>query len=210
MLYRLTKWTVGLSTFFVALLVAGSTAFAGVPTDFIKANAQQVSDLLETESSEERSKKFSEKLHSLVDFRELADRALETHWDKRTDEEKEQFLSLLQELLEANYRKKLEGRALGEDYEIDYLEEKMRGNKAIVKTKVNWEDGEETVDYKMLDSDEGWIIYDIVIDDISLVETYRDSYTKIIEEDGWGELIDRMEKKAEKIRKEAKTAEKEE
>jgi phospholipid transport system substrate-binding protein len=48
----------------------------------------------------------------------------------------------------------------------------------------------------LLKKADGWVIYDIVIDDISLVETYRDAYTEIIEKEGWDSLISRMEEKA--------------
>jgi phospholipid transport system substrate-binding protein len=200
-----------LSRFTVAALVAiglvislAGTAFAGEPTEFIEKNAEDVSDLLKQKDTKKRSEKFSKKLHSLVDFRELADRALGEHWDARSEEEQEEFLSLLQELLEANYEKKLEGQELGKDYEIEYLDEKTRKDKAIVATKVVWSDGDESVEYKMIDREKtGWIIYDIVIDDISLVETYRDSYVEIIEKEGWGELISRMKEKAKKIREQS-------
>ncbi|MGM0557711.1 MAG: MlaC/ttg2D family ABC transporter substrate-binding protein [Myxococcota bacterium] len=203
MLQRLSRLTTAFLVAIGLVLSLSTAAMAGEPTEFIKDNAEEVSDLLKKKDSKQRSEKFSKKLHSLVDFRELADRALGEHWDARTEEEQDQFLALLQELLEANYKKKLEGRELGKDYEIKYLEEKARKDKAIVETKVVWSDGEESVEYKMLERKKSWVIYDIVIDDISLVETYRDSYTEIIEKEGWSELISRMEKKAEAIRKNA-------
>ena len=204
MFHRLSRLTTALLVAIGLVLSFSASAFAGEPTDFIKKNAEEVSDLLKQKDTKRRSKKFSKKLHSLVDFRELADRALGEHWDARSEEEQEEFLSLLQELLEANYEKKLEGQELGKDYDIEYLEEKTRDNKAIVETKVVWSDGDESVEYKMLDREKtGWIIYDIVIDDISLVETYRDSYVEIIEKEGWDELISRMKKKAEKIREQS-------
>lgn len=201
MLHRSIRLTISLLISIGLLLSLSTAALAGEPTDFIKKNAEDVSDLLKRKDTKERSEKFSKKLHSLVDFRELADRALGEHWDARNEEEQEQFLSLLQELLEANYKKKLEGQELGKDYELKYLEEKTRDNKAIVATKVVWSNGEESVEYKMLERDSGWIIYDIVIDDISLVETYRESYVEIIEKEGWDELISKMKTKAEQVRK---------
>lgn len=204
MFHRPSRLTTALLVAIGLVMSFSANALAGEPTDFIEKNAEEVSDLLKQKDTKQRSKKFSKKLHSLVDFRELADRALGEHWDARTEEEQEEFLSLLQELLEANYEKKLEGQELGKDYEIEYLEEKTRDNKAIVATKVVWSDGDESVEYKMLDREKtGWIIYDIVIDDISLVETYRDSYVEIIEKEGWDELISRMKTKAEKVREQS-------
>lgn len=182
------------------LIAAAAPALAGEPTDFVKENAKEVTRLLRQDASKERAERFSKKMNEVVDFRELASRALGEHWAKRTPEEQQEFLDLLQELLEANYKEKLEGKTLGKDYEIEYLEEKTRKNMAIVKTRVQWKEGAKPAHYKMLEKDGEWVIYDIIIDDISLVETYRDSYTEIIEQEGWGELIARMKQKAEQLR----------
>ncbi len=184
------------------LLVLASTgiAFAGEPTDFVKKNATEVSELLRQKDSEKRHEQFSAKLNKVVDFRELASRALGEHWEARTAEEQQTFLDLLREMLEANYRNKLEGNTLGEDYQIEYLEEKTRKNLAIVKTRIKWDTGDETADYKLIKDDGDWVIYDTIIDDISLVETYRESYTQIIEDEGWDELIRRMRERAKELR----------
>lgn len=181
----------------VTLLVAGP-AFAGEPTDFIKSHSEEVTTLLGQPESEERADKFSKLANELIDFRELASRALDEHWKKRSDDEREEFLTLLQNLLEANYKKKLEGQEVGEDYQIEYTEEKQRGDRALVRTIVKWGESDKErkpVEYKMMKGEKGWVIYDLVIDDISLEETYRESYTKIIEKDGWDTLIEKMKEK---------------
>jgi phospholipid transport system substrate-binding protein len=178
------------------LLASASPALAGPATDFIKETSVEVSELLQQKDSKARQDKFSAKLNATVDFRELASRALGEHWTKQSAEEQQKFLDLLQRLLEANYREKLTGQTLGEDYEIEYVDERTRKNLAIVETRIKWDEHVKPVGYKLLKKADGWVIYDIVIDDISLVETYRDAYTEIIEKEGWDSLISRMEEKA--------------
>ena len=198
---RLARWT-GLLVAIVVFLAA-ATASAGAPTDFIKKHTDDVTRLLGQEESAERAEKFSEKADQIIDFRELASRALEGHWKKRSADDQDQFLSLLQELLEANYKKKLQGNQVGEDYEIEYLEEKQRGDRALVRTVVKWgetDKKQKPVEYRMMEKEAGWVVYDLVIDDISLEETYRESYTKIIEEDGWEELISKMQEKIKELK----------
>jgi phospholipid transport system substrate-binding protein len=198
---RLAHWT-GLLVA-VTLFLAAGTASAGAPTDFIKKHTDDVTRLLGQEESEERARKFSAKAETIIDFRELASRALEGHWKQRSAEDQDQFLALLQQLLEANYKKKLQGNQVGEDYQIEYLEEKQRDERALVRTKVKWGDTEKKqkpVEYRMMKTESGWVVYDLVIDDISLEETYRESYTKIIEEDGWDELISKMKEKIEELK----------
>ena len=190
----------------LALFLVSSTASARTPTAFIKAHTSEVTKLLEEEESDARAKKFSEKAEAIIDFRMLASRALEGYWEKRTEEEQDEFLELLQELLEANYKGKLEGNKIGEDYTIDYLDEKQRGDRALVRTEVKWgetEKKQKPIEYKMTKKSGGWVVYDVVIDDISLEETYRESYTKIIKEDGWESLIQKMKDKIEELEEES-------
>lgn len=200
-----------LTALFAALLIAlaGTTAWAGPPTDYVKKKTGTVTDTLEKPDSKKRQKNLHKILEETIDFRELASRALGEHWEARTPEEQQQFLDLLQELLQANYEGKLEGSSLGEDYEIKYLEEKTRGDKAIVKTMVVTKEEEKPVDYKLVEKEAGWTIFDVVIDDISLEETYRESYTEIIEKEGWDSLIKRMKDKAKELRQLAKKERKE-
>jgi phospholipid transport system substrate-binding protein len=200
-MFRTLPKTLSIAALTASFFIGGlSPAWAGEPTDYIKKSSQEVSKVLRQKESKKRHEEFSAKVNQIVDFKELAARALADHWEKRTPEEQQTFLSLLQELLEANYQEKLEGKTLGEDYEIEYLDEKTRDKLAIVKTKVKWDEGQKPASYKLMKKENGWVVYDIIIDDISLVETYRDAYTEIIETEGWDELISRMQQKAEQLR----------
>lgn len=189
----------------LAVLLGAGTVAAESPTEYIKAHTDEVTELLEEEASEERSEKFSKKAQELIDFRMLASRALEGYWEERSEEEQEEFLTRLQALLEANYKNKIEGQKLGEDYTIEYIDEKQREDRALVRMKVKWgetEKKQKPVDYKMMKQEDDWIVYDLVIDDISLEETYRESYTKIIDREGWDALIEKMGEKIEKLKEE--------
>lgn len=178
------------------------------PTDFIKTHTAQVVDILQRPDNDERSDILSKKVQEVIDFRKLASLSLGEHWEARSEGEKKVFLDLLEELLRANYSKKLKGETLDKDYEIKYVDERTKKNKAIVTTKIVWSETSKPVEYKLLRRDSGeWIIYDLVIDDVSLEETYRESYTKIIEKEGWDTLIKRMEEKVAALKKEGDKSE---
>lgn len=177
------------------LLSTAAPALAGPPTDFLKKSSGEVNQLLREKDSPARQQKFSQKLNATVDFRELAARALGKYWEEQPPENQQEFLDLLQQLLEANYRDKLIGKRLDEDYTIDYRDERTSGNLAVVDTRVKWDKHSKPVSYKLIKKEADWVVFDIVIDDISLLETYRDSYTNIIRKKGWDELIKRMQKK---------------
>ncbi len=181
------------------MLGVSSTALAGPPTDFVKGQTKDVTKILSQKESKARAKKLDKILQKSVDFRELAARSLKGHWEKQTPEAQEEFLTLLQRMLEANYTSKLSGKTLGKDYSVEYLDEKTRGDLAIVKTRVVLKEDNKPVSYKLTKKGDGWIVFDIVIDDISLEETYRESYTAIIEDEGWDSLITRMKAKIEEL-----------
>jgi phospholipid transport system substrate-binding protein len=186
----------------VCVWLVAAPVWAGEPTQFIKQQTDRISEALSETDAEARSEKFGDIANEIIDFRMLASRSLGEHWENQDDKNQEEFLSLLRKLLRANYEKKLKGKTVGEDYTIDYENERSREDRAIVETKVIWGEGEKKrkpLDYKLVDKESGWIIYDVVIDDISLEETYRESYTKIIEKDGWDALLQKMRAKIDKL-----------
>ena len=194
-----------IGTVMVGLLVLlASDAFAGAPTDFVKGKTDEVTKLLTSKATKKRSEDLRKFLSTAIDFRELAARSLGKHWEARTPEEQQKFLDLLQELIRANYETQLEGRTLGKDYQISYIDEKTRDAKAIVKTTVEVRGEKKPIDYKLAEKEGQWSVFDVVIDDISLEETYRDSYVEIIEDVGWPSLIKRMEDKVAEVKKSEK------
>ena len=174
------------------------------PNAFIQRQTDEVTELLAQEATPQRAERYSAKVQEIVDFRLLASEALGEYWQARSEEEREQFLSLLQQLLEANYKRRLEGQTVGEDFTVDYLDTRQRGDRAIVDTLVIWGEGAEErtpVSYKLARQAGGWTIYDIVIDDVSLVASYRDSYTQVIREEGWEVLIEKMETRIDELQR---------
>lgn len=195
---RLSAWLAG-----GLIVVTSATALALEPMDYVKKQTEEVTAVLQQPDSDARTARLEKVLQGAIDFRELAARALGEHWSARTPEEQEEFLSLLQQLLQANYATKLQGQRLGEDYTISYVAAAKRNDKAIVKTAIVVEDVAKPIDYKLIKKGDDWSVYDVVIDDISLEETYRDSYTRIIENEGWAALIGRMKERVRETEKAA-------
>ncbi len=177
---------------FLVALSFSSSLFAQEATSYVKKKTTEVTKLLSKKDSKQRAKKLDKLLSATINFRELATRSLGEHWKARTEEEKTEFLNLLQKLLQANYETKLSGKKLGKDFKVEYVSEKAKGEIAIVKTKVIVDAESKPIMYRLLKKEKTWTIYDVVIDDISLEETYRESYTEIIVEEGWASLISRM------------------
>ena len=75
---------------------------------------------------------------------------------------------------------------------IDWLEEEVKGNKAKVAAQVKSKKRKAVLEFKLLWAKDRWRVYDIAIDDVSTVRTYRSQFRKLIAEKGFPELINRM------------------
>ncbi len=187
----------------IGLLLMTVTALAGPPTDFVKAKSGKLFEIVNQDLSPARTKAMKKEVRTLVNYEELATRALGKHWEARSPEEKKEFIGLLEELVELNYANRFNSKKAGQDYKVNYTDEKMRAStgQAIVKTSIAYDGESFTIDYKMVSKDgKEYSIYDVVFDEISLEETYREAYVPIIEKSGWKDLISRMKAKLKELK----------
>jgi ABC-type transporter MlaC component len=195
-----------LSVLALVLMVAlAAPAWAGPPTDFVKGKSSKLFEIINSDLGAKRTENMKKEVRTLVDYEELANRALGKHWAARSPEEKKEFIGLLEQLVELNYANRFKDKKSGQNYNIKYTDEKVRAStgQAIVKTAISYGGDSFTLDYKLLKKDEksDFIIYDAVFDEISLEETYREAYVPIIEKEGWASLVKRMKDKLAELKK---------
>ena len=133
----------------------------------------------------------------LLDYDELSQRALAAHWDKLTPAQRTDFVATLKELIERNYVKQLRSNL---DYQVQYKNEENGGAEATVTTVVKVKSPGKSTDaeiiYKMKKKDpDGWRVWDVVTDEVSLVRGYRTQFNKIITEQSYDALIKKMKSK---------------
>ncbi len=127
------------------------------------------------------------------DFEEMARRSLAVAWQQRTPQERKEFVGLYTDLLERSYMKRIEGYS---NEKIVYLDEKIDGTYAVVRTKiVTGRSVEIPIDYRLLDRNGKWLVYDVVIEGVSLVNNYRTQFSKIIRTSSYQELVKKMKNK---------------
>jgi phospholipid transport system substrate-binding protein len=129
-------------------------------------------------------------------FAEMARRGLATHWRDLTPPEQEHFVRVFTDLLESAYLDKLEYLS---DETFLYLGEQIDGDTATVKSKVVTKKNVEIpIDYKLFQRNGRWEVYDFSIDGVSLMNNYRQRFSKIIGGKSYPELVRLMEIKLEK------------
>jgi phospholipid transport system substrate-binding protein len=128
----------------------------------------------------------------LFDFDEISRRALSRHWTARSPEEQVEFVRLFTDLLERTYIGRIESYS-GE--KIIYLGEVVDGPFATVRSKVVTRRRTETpLDYKLHLRDGRWKVYDVLIDHVSFVATYRSEFARIIQKESYAALVERLRK----------------
>jgi phospholipid transport system substrate-binding protein len=138
---------------------------------------------------------------AFLDYTELAKRAMAKYWDERSDAEKAEFAGILRDLIEASYLGKISGNA---DYAVEFLEESDEGGDAYVLTKLSAKGGAVQVGFKLHKTGEKWTVFDLLIDEVSTLRTYKSEFNKIIKDQGYPALVKRMKEKLEEVRKDAK------
>lgn len=187
---------------FVILLLSMSTfAFAAV-TDAVKKTVDEVVKIVSDKSlkKDETKRRHSLKksISVIFNYNEMAKRSLGKHWSKRTPAEQKQFSELFASLLENSYASKIESY---NNEKIVYLKETVDGDHAEVKSKVITAKRDEyTLDYRLVNQDGKWLVYDVVIEGVSLVSNYRTQFNKIISTNGYGELVKKLQAKTTELK----------
>jgi phospholipid transport system substrate-binding protein len=186
---------------FLAVALTASTANAGLPTDQIKATVDKAVLVLKdprlkpAAKSKERRDQLRQILFSRFDFTEMAKRSLGANWRRRTPQEQEEFVRLFTELLERAYADIIESYT---DEKITYTYERIDGSYADVASKIMTSRGEEySINYKVHLISNEWKVYDVVAENISLVNNYRSQFNRVISNASYEELVRRLRDKAE-------------
>jgi phospholipid transport system substrate-binding protein len=182
------------------VLVFVHDAWAGSPTDQLRTQIERVvktvedPELKKDSKAKERRTAVRKIADEIFDFNETAKRSLARHWLQRTPAERKEFVDLFANLLERSYISKIE---LYNGERIAYLGETIDGDQATVRTKLLTKQGTEIpVEYKMLRaSNDRWLVYDVMIEGVSLVANYRTQFNKIIQTSSYQELVKKMKTK---------------
>ncbi len=194
-----SRWMIVL----LSLLAFGTAAIGDSvedPLKFVKSTADQV--LVEVSSRKDELSADPGKIYELVDqvilprfdFVRMSQLVLGKYWRRATPEQKQAFVREFRELLIRTYATALLNYS-GQD--IVYLP--VRAGKDVRKVTVNTQVREVgapaiPVDYRLWRSDDGWKVYDVSIDNISLVSNYRSSFASQIRRYKLDGLIAKLQK----------------
>ena len=178
-----------------------SVCFAGSEiTSQLKGTIEKVIEIVKDDALKKDKQARRAALRKAIDerfnYHQMVMRSLAKNWDARSDQEKQEFIALFKSLLENSYASKLEAYR---DEKINYLDEVIKGEYALVKTEVVRKSSTLGVDYKLIQENGNWQIYDFVIEGVSMIRNYRSQFTKIIRRDSYEALVQKLTDKINEI-----------
>lgn len=180
----------------IVLGLGFGTASASTPAEQMKETIEHVRMVLNESpngSEAEQRESIRTVLSPRFDFPEMAKMSLGSHW-KRVPERQVEFIAVFTDFLENAYVGKI--LSLREET-VEFVSESVDRELAQVETKIVQSKGEPlTVDYKLHLVDGTWKVYDVVIENISLVNNYRSQFHRIITSESFDELLARLKAKS--------------
>jgi len=185
----------GIAVLFIFVMPEGIMAKEKQVTKELKKTIDEVVLIVNDEKLKQDPKARREMLRDTINKRfnydQMAVRALAENWSPRTSEERKKFTQRFKNLLERSYAEKIESFSNGK---IRFTDELVKGKYALVKTRVESQGKFINLDYKLIQENGEWKIYDFVIKGVSIIHNYRHQFSKALKKQSFGELLEKLEK----------------
>jgi phospholipid transport system substrate-binding protein len=181
------------------LFLSALPVYAGAPLDTVQTNVNKVLDVLRDPNLKGESAKGTKKekleaiYEQMFDGVELSMRTLGGNWKKLNPAQQKEFVQLYRQILEKAYIDKILSYT---DEKIVFPKESMlSNNQAEVQTKVITSSKEIPIFYRMILKGGTWKVYDVVVENVSLVQNYRSQFNSILAKNTPDQLLETLRKK---------------
>jgi phospholipid transport system substrate-binding protein len=187
---------------FILLLMTSSSLLAAdysTPMGRVKDSVGKVISILKDESLDRESSwpEIAAVIDDGFDFRSMSQSVLATNWKKASPEERTRFTEFFSQYIEETYRSRIEAYT---DEEIIYKDEVIRGKRAIVETVIKTSSTEIPVNYKLKNNDGEWYAYDVIVEGVSLVNNYRNTFAVIVKNEGMDGLLSDIQRRIDRYK----------
>jgi phospholipid transport system substrate-binding protein len=188
-----------LTILLVPFLLFSALSRAAGPTDQVRSTVDKVLAMVRNPNLKSPAQKKdiqtrpAEIINPRFDFAEMAKRSLGPQWARRSPEEQREFVKLFTALLGRSYADRIESFS---SQNVVYTREVEDKDYAQVDTTVVSDKQEKvSINYKLHILDKEWRVYDLVIEDVSVVNNYRSQFNRIIGRSSFEELLRRLKEK---------------
>ena len=194
------KQLFAISIVFILLLAVPFNLYAGPATDAVQTEVDKIIAKLQDPEFKQKTKEekiagIREIINEIFDWTELSKRTLGRNWKKFDDAQKTEFTHLFSRLLEGVYADRL--LAYSDEKVVFEKETEMKKGKVEVASHIRTADGKKIpLNYRLIEKDGKWRVYDVVIEGISMVKNYRGQFKEILSKKKPEDLIETLKKKA--------------
>ena len=168
------------------------------PTDAVKDTVADLLSILGNEALKQPERSLDRRhfiediIRHRVSYEEAAQRTLGLRWKRLTDSERQEFVSLFMHLLRDTLANNIDQYY---DEQMFYLSERRHGRFAEVRTNLIGSKVNTSLDFRLGSQSDQWLIYDVVIDGTSVIGSYKAQFARIIRDDSYAGLIEKMEQR---------------
>ncbi len=181
------------------VLIMAAYAAAGEPTAAVEASVNRVLDVLKDpklkgpDAKNIKTEKLRIIYKSMFDEMEFSRRTLTRNWKNFTPAERREFVDLFEQVLEKSYLDKI--LDYSDEKIVFYKETMIDKDKAEVQSKIITSSNEIPIDYRIILKDGKWKVYDVVVENVSLVQNYRTQFNEILADGTPEDLLKILRKK---------------
>ncbi len=180
-------------------LLLPSSVRAGVPLDTVRAHVNSVMEVLrDPKLKPEAAKEIKkEKLRAIYgrmfDEVELSRRTLARNWNSLNDAQRQEFIPLFRQVLEKAYIDKI--LAYRNEKIVFERESLLSESQAEIQTRIVTSSKEIPINYRVILRDGAWRVYDVLVENVSLVQNYRSQFNDILSKNAPDKLLEILRKK---------------
>jgi phospholipid transport system substrate-binding protein len=181
------------------LFVLSIPVYAGAPMATVEINVKKVLDVLRDpklkgpQAKEAKKEKLRVIYKGMFDEVEFSRRTLSRNWTKFSSDQQKEFVVLFEQVLEKAYIDKILDYS---NEKVDFYKENMiSDNQAEIQTKVVTSSKEIPIYYRVTLKDGNWRVYDVVVENVSLVQNYRTQFNDILSNKTPEQLLEILRKK---------------
>ncbi len=188
---------------FIMVLMTSSSLLAAAdfstPMGRVKDSVGKVISILKEKSYDRETSwhKIAAVIDDGFDFRSMSQSVLATHWKKASPEERDRFTEFFSQYIEETYRSRIEAYT---NEEIIYKDEVIRGKRAVVETIIKTDTVEIPINYKLKNNDGEWYAYDVIVEGVSLVNNYRNTFAVIVKNEGMDGLLSDIQRRIDRYK----------
>ena len=183
----------------VFLIALPLNLYAATATDAVKGEVDKIltklrDPVFKQQSKEKQIEGIREIINEIFNWTELSKRTLGRNWKKFSPEQQKEFTDLFSRLLEGVYADRL--LAYSDEKVVFEKETELKKGRVEVASHIRTADGKQIpLNYRTIQKDGKWRVYDVVIEGVSMVKNYRSQFNKILKNGKPEDLLETLKKK---------------